>query len=652
MVIMMIEQRPNPDELLSEIQRDEAKQRQGRLKIFFGSCAGVGKTFGMLEAAQRLREKNIDVVVGLVESHGREETAELLDKLEILSTKSIEYRSKSVMEFDLDAALARKPSVILIDELAHSNVSGSRHNKRWQDIKELLDAGITVYSTLNVQHIESLNDVVGQITGIRVFETIPDQVFDNADDVTLVDLSPEELIERLTQGKIYVPELTQQAIQHFFRKGNLIALRELALRRMADRVDLQMQEYRTDQDIQPVWQAKERLLICVGPDKKNGALVRKTYRLASHLRADWMAIYVETPVAQKFSTLKRQQILKDLKLAQELGADTHVLGGSDIGQTLTTYARSHNVTKIVVGTTQRSKFFRLFNPSLSEYLIDQISDIDIYVVGLGPESEKKQYETTPGVEIVSKPHMRGYIWASIFCGLITLLSSELTRYLDLTNIAMLYLLGVVIVAVRYGRGPAIFTSFVSVAAFDFFFVPTPWSFDITDSEYLITFSVMLIVALTISHLTANLRYQARIAMHRERRMRAIYTLNKELSVALTLAQMLEISRHHIETIFQAKIAILLSDSHGKIHLDTETELTIDLGVAQWVSDHREAAGLGTQTLPASPLLYCPLKTPLHQYGVVALSLKNYQEVFLPEQQRLLDNFIAQTAFALERLKKS
>ncbi|MGN6665355.1 MAG: two-component system sensor histidine kinase KdbD, partial [Trinickia sp.] len=315
-------ERPNPDALLNKIQREQEKRHRGRLKVFFGASAGVGKTFAMLQAARRRRDEGVDVVVGLVETHGRGETLALLDGLEILPPARIDYRGRQLAEFDLDAALARKPELVLVDELAHSNVQGSRHLKRWQDVQELLDAGIDVFTTVNVQHLESLNDIVGQITGIRVWETVPDRVFDLADEVTLVDLPAEELLDRLREGKVYLPHQAENAVRNFFRKGNLIALRELALRRTADRVDAQMREYRADQSIERIWQARERIIVCVGAGPESTTLVRAGARLASSLKADWLAVYVETPKLQRLPDAIRKRTLDALKLASELGAET------------------------------------------------------------------------------------------------------------------------------------------------------------------------------------------------------------------------------------------------------------------------------------------------------------------------------------------
>lgn len=656
----MTERRPNPDELLGKLKQKQAKQHRGRLKIFFGACAGVGKTFAMLSAARALSNQKLDVVVGFIETHGRTETAELLKGLTLLPTKSIEYRGKMLTEFDLDAALTRRPAVILIDELAHTNVKGSRHTKRWQDVEELINAGIDVYTTVNVQHLESLTDVISHITGIKISETFPDSLFNSADEVKLVDLPPDELLTRLKEGKVYVPEQTKYAIENFFRKGNLIALRELALRRMADRVDMQMREYRDDQSIERVWQTKERLLVCVGPEESSERIIRKAYRFATSLRADWFAVYVETPHLQKLPKNKRDQILKNLKLAQELGAETNLLAGTNLAEILIDYARSHNIAKIIVGKPLRSRLSRFFRPTLAEVLTNQQADIDIYIVERTSEPTPNDPKTTsPSAsfefDIVTKTYWPGYIWSLGTCGLITLLSAGLINYLSLSNIAMLYLLGVAIIATRFGRGPSVLASFISVGLFDFYFVAPTWSFIASNSQYLITFTVMLTVALIISNLTSNLRYQARIAVHRERRTSASNALSKELAAALTIPQITEISIRHLSNVFQAKVSLLLPDNHNKVHPQTAgadpglQAPNCDLGIAQWVFDNEQPAGVGTQTLPASSILYLPLPAPMRIRGVLAIEPTNAQQIFLPEQQRLLDTFAAQIALSIEHL---
>ena len=670
----MVNTRPNPDQLLEKINREAEKQKRGRLKIFFGACAGVGKTFAMLNAARNLQLENVDVIVGIVETHGRAGTAAQLPGLAVLPLKTLNYRGRTLTEFDLDAALVRKPTLILMDELAHSNVEGSRHPKRWQDIEELLSAGIDVYSTLNVQHLESLNDIVGQITGIRVTETIPDKVFDMADEVTLVDLPAEELLQRLQEGKVYQAQQAERAGKSFFRKGNLIALREMALRRTADRVDSQMREYRSNLSIQQVWQAKDRLLVCVGTGVEAERLVRVAARLAHSLKSDWLAVYVETPKLQRLSDAARDNILKTLKLAETLGAETTTLSGTEVASVVLNYARSRNVSKLVVGKSTRSALERLIWPGTIDDLTNLATDIDIHVVSREKVLAERTTQTLDSVrniasardnQINEAPKLKGYYLAAAACVATSVIADLILPYFELANVVMLFLLGVILISSKYGRGPGIFSSVISVACFDFFFVSPKFSFTVSDTQYLLTFAVMFIVAFVISNLTSNLRYQAVIAMHRERRSRALYDLGKSLASALTSAHIIEISVHHLTGIFQSKIAILLPDSQEKITQpivnnlhDRTPELDLDLGIAQWVYDHQQQAGFGTDTLPSAPILYIPLQAPMRTRGVVAILPNNITDgnlgktkrmIFLPEQRQLLDTFASQIAIAIERV---
>ncbi|MFZ6655716.1 DUF4118 domain-containing protein [Undibacterium sp. TJN19] len=652
--------RPDPDTLLEKIQRDDARQQRGHLKLFFGACAGVGKTYAMLNAAHVQRQKGVDVLVGIVETHGRQDTIQMSQQLEVLPAQQIRYKDRMLAEFDLDAALQRQPALILVDELAHSNVAGSRHAKRWQDVEELLAAGIDVYTTLNVQHLESLNDVVGQITGIRVWETVPDKVFDMADEITLVDLPPDELLRRLKDGKVYLEQQAQRAAKNFFRKGNLIALRELALRRTADQVDVQMRDYRADQSINTVWQAKERLLVCIGPDASASKLVRGAARLAASLRADWIAVYVETPKLQNLNNARREAILKTLKLAQELGAETSTLAGDSLATLLLSYARSRNVSKLVIGKSLRPIWSRLLRNSLADELANRSTDIDVVMIGHDLDKATGQITATPNsnhldLDKKDATGIRDYLWTTAICLATTLLSAGLTQVFDLANVVMLYLLAVVFIAIRFGRGASVLASFLSVASFDFFFVPPRFSFSVSDSQYLFTFMIMLAVSLIISNLMSNLRFQARIAGYRERRADALYNMSKALSGALMVEQIIEISSEHLAPVFQSKIALLLPDSHEKVRqplveVNQQTTLhELDTDVAQWVYEHHQPAGLGTNTLPSNAILYLPLKAPMRTRGVLAIAPNDKRQIFQPEQQQLLDTFAAQIALALERV---
>ncbi|KUY47631.1 sensor histidine kinase [Burkholderia sp. RF2-non_BP3] len=658
--------RPDPDQLLDKLQRDEEKQRRGQLKIFFGASAGVGKTYAMLQAARQRKQDGVDVVVGIVETHGRSETAALLDGLDVLPLARIDYRGRTLAEFDLDGALARAPQLILVDELAHSNVQGARHLKRWQDVYELLDAGIDVYTTVNVQHLESLNDVVGAITGIRVWETVPDRVFDAADEVTLVDLPAEELLARMRDGKVYLAQQAERAVRNFFRKGNLIALRELALRRTADRVDAQMREYRADRSIQRIWQARERLLVCVGPGPEAPTLVRAAARLAASLKADWIAVYVETPRLQRLPDARRQRTLDALKLAAELGAETATLAGDDAVAALIGYAKVRNVSKLVAGGSPKVGLARRFARPFGEKLAERAGDVDLMLIRASASDEvratpldarARDWRDTFAQFGMRRSPPRHYLYAAAICAAITGVASIVSERLDLTNLVMLYLLGVVFSAVRLGRGPGVLQSFLSVAAFDFFFVPPRMSFSVSDTQYLLTFFGMLLTSLVISHLTSTLTRQASIAQRRERRTGAIYAMARELGAALTTEQIVEIGSRHVGEVFRARVAFLLPDSADQVRQKIEepdavvtlTGADLDSDVGQWVYDQQKPAGRGTDTLPATAALYLPLKAPMRTRGVLAVASRDPRELEVPEQLRMLDAFAAQIALALERV---
>ncbi|WP_347555720.1 sensor histidine kinase KdpD [Robbsia sp. KACC 23696] len=655
-------ERPDPDALLSRIQREESRRQRGRLKIFFGASAGVGKTYAMLLAAHRRREEGVDTVVGVVETHGRQETLALLEDLERLPPTTFTQRGKRLPEFDLDGALARGPALLLVDELAHSNVAGARHAKRWQDVQELLDAGIDVYTTVNVQHLESLNDIVGQITGIRVWETVPDRIFDLADEVTLVDLPPEELLDRLREGKIYLPQQAERAIKHFFRKGNLIALRELSLRRTADRVDAQMREYRADQSIERLWRARERLIVCVGAGGGNGALVRTAARLAASLKADWLAVHVDTPTLRRQSDAIRKQTFDTLRLAAELGAETVTLDGSDAVTTLAAYATMRNVSKLLAGKSQRGRWRRFLAPSFVDRLAEAAPQIELTL--LAPHATASRYPRDwramlLGSHTADAPRssLAAYGKASGIAAVITALIFTVSSQIDLANLVMLYLLGVVFAAVRLGRGPGAYLSCLSVVAFDFFFVQPRFSFAIADTQYLLTFAVMLATSLTVSNLTSNLRRQARAASLRERRTAVMYAMTRELGAALTEAQIIEIATRHVNEVFGSRIAILLPDSDEKMRQkvsapDPATTIPddkLDIDVAQWVYDRQQAAGAGTNTLPSSAAYYLPLKAPMRTRGAIAVLSERPGEFAAPDQLRLLETFAAQIALAIERV---
>lgn len=650
-MIPLDDDRPDPDALLAQVQAQERKAARGKLRIYFGASAGVGKTYAMLSAARKLQAAGQPVLVGVVETHGRSETAALLDGLELLPLRPLEYRGKTLGEFDIDTALARRPPLILIDELAHSNAPGSRHPKRWQDVEELLEAGIDVFSTVNVQHLESLNDVVGGITGIQVNETVPDTAFDAADEVVLVDLPADELLGRLKGGKVYHPQQAERAAQNFFRKGNLIALRELALRRTADRIEDDVRAYRIEQSIDTVWKTGASVLALVGPRPGCEQVVRSAARLAGQLGTEWHAIYVETPSLQRLPPAERERILQTLKLAQELGAATAVLSGANIAATAVDYARSHNLSKITMGRGHATWPWRRSHIRSLADLAPDIDLIEVAVTARAPAPRAAAAADAEEAASLLKRHAAGYAVAAAASLGMALLATPLLAWLDLANIAMLFLLVVLLVAVRYGRGPSVLATCVSVACFDFFFVAPRFSFAISDLQYGITFVVMLAVGLLTGHLTAGLRFQARIAAYREARARALYEFARELSGALQTEQIFETTARFTQTTFGAKATLLVPDAEGRLQLpaDGQAAVTFDLGVAQWAFDRAESAGLGTDTLPASALFYMPLVAPMRTRGVLAIEPAQRRWIMIPEQRQHLDTFAALAAIALERV---
>jgi two-component system, OmpR family, sensor histidine kinase KdpD len=644
--------RPDPDALLAQLRDDARRATRGRLRIYFGSSAGVGKTCAMLAAARKLQAEGVDVLAGIVETHGRSETAALLDGLPVLPARSFEHRGRQLAEFDLDGALARRPALVLVDELAHSNVAGSRHPKRWQDVEELLAAGIDVHSTLNVQHLESLNDVVGGITGIVVHETLPDTVFDRADEVVMVDTPADELIARLQAGKVYVPAQAERAAKNFFRKGNLMALRELALRRTADRVEDDVQAWRSDRSIAQVWNTEGALLCCIGPQPGADQVVRGTARLAQQLAVSWHAAYVETPALQRLSGERREGILQAVKLAQALGARSAVLSGQDVAQALVAHARQNNLSKLVMGSGDTRWWWpaRRLGPALARIA----PDIDRIELGSARRARPSPGPATPAEPAGgSAAALRRYGLAALACAATTGVTHALVPYFDLANIVMVFLLSVVGVAVVLGRGPAVLAAFLSVAAFDYFFVVPRLSFAVSDAQYLLTFAIMLIVGLVTGQLTAGLRFQARVATDRETRSRALFEAARDLSNTLTRDHAIEVAQAGIAREFRAGVAIFVLDMDERLQPPSPGRgadaAGLEPGTAQWVLDHQQPAGLGTDTLAGSAWLYLPLKATVRSRGVLAVQPQEPRSLLIPEQRGQLETFAALTAMALERV---
>jgi two-component system, OmpR family, sensor histidine kinase KdpD len=651
----MVSKRPGPDELLARVQAEERKQKRGRLTIFFAAAPGVGKTFAMLiEAGFQRDVEDRDVAVGVVETHGRFETTTLLAGFERLPKQKLEYRGTTLEEFDLDAALARRPSLLLLDELAHTNPEGSRHKKRWQDVEELLDAGIDVMTTLNVQHVESLNDVVAQITGVVVRETVPDSVIDAADEIKLIDLPPDELIGRLREGKVYVPAQIERAMENFFRKGNLIALRELALRKTAERVDADMQAWRRAQGIEKTWAASDRLLVCISPSPHSSTLLRVGRRMAAGLHADWFAVTVQTPATLRLSAEDRARTSGHLRFAEELGAETVTLTGEQAAESIIKFAREHNITKILVGKPRIFRFRDRFGKSFVDQLILGSGDIDVYVTA--GEAERANHPSPPpqparGHEATS------YAASLVVVALATILGSLLFGREQLADVAMTYLLGVVVVSTRFSFRASVLGAVLSVLAFDFFFVSPYLTFTVSDARHAVTFLVMLLVAVVIAGLNQRVRDQARVALTSERRTAMLYALSRELSRSLGRGELVRVAGRQLEDAFESNVVVFTVEQ-GRTQIEYATPgfdapLANEEGVMRWVWNHHREAGLGTDTLAGSRGYYHALIAPDAQetilgiFGVYPKDPDRFRDL---EQRRLADAFATQIALAIERTR--
>ena len=644
-----------PGEAPTEFSRTDQRQRRGNLRIFFGASVGVGKTYKMLECARDTRAAGIDVVVGYVETHGRIETERLMAGLERLPSLDVSYRHIIRQEFDLDAALERAPEVLLVDELAHSNVlegvPRQRHAKRWQDIEELLTAGIDVWTTLNVQHLESLNDVVAGITGVWQKETVPDRIFDAAADVRLIDLSPDELQARSRAGKVHGHFRGGTPSEKLLREPNLFALREMALRRTADRVDAAARQYAANEAASRPWLARDRFLIAIAPDDQAEQLIRVGKRFADALDAEWLVVSVETPSMLKLGEQARNRRIKALRLAESLGAQTVTLDGPSASAALIEYARLRKITRIVLGEPRRTGGRALLRPSTATKLVRAGGGFDISVIARR-ESLQKDREpeepTRPG-EI----HWGSYgaaLGISLAC---TALAGLMYPYFAPANLVMVYLLGATIAALRFGRGPASSAAVANMLLFDFFFVDPRFSLAVANFQYVITLAVMLVVALIIANLGASVRAQTRVAGARERRTALLYGMTREAMAGRSLEDLARVAVKHVSEAFDGRAVMLVPDSTKRLLPPTGAAapgslVGSDLAIAQWVFDHGEPAGLGTDTLPGAPVQYVPLKVGHNILGVLAVAPKQQRRLLLPEQRHLLETFAAQIALALQR----
>ena len=642
--------RPSPETLLKVAQAEEAEYGRGKLKIFLGYAAGVGKTYAMLEAARQRKGDGRDVVAGYVESHGRSETDLLLEGLEVIPKAQIGYMGVLLPEMDIDAVLLRRPQIALVDELAHSNAPGSRHEKRWQDVEELLAAGIDVYTTVNIQHFESLNDVVAQITGVIVRETVPDRLLDLAVEIRLVDIPPEDLLQRLHEGKVYIPEKAALATERFFKPGNLMALRELSLRRAASRVDDQMRAYMESRSIAGPWPVAERLLVCVSGSPFSERLIRTTRRLADEMKAAWHTVYIETPGGSRYTRENRARVWRDMRLAESLGAQVATLSSTSVAEALIDYAVKNNVTKIVVGKPTKPRWREFLRQPLVDQIIRLSGSIDVHVVSIAEEGQKSVPKGAPDSAVPIA--WSGYLKSVLLVLVTSLVCEPVHGHLAPTNLVMIFLLAVVLSAVRLGRRPAVLTAILSVMAFDFFFVPPRFTFAVTDAEYFITFGALFTVGIVISTLVSQSRERAEAIRDREVQTASLYYLSRDLAVAADLDGILDALIRNIAESLGARIAVLLPEEERLEVKRASSELVLDLkelAVADWAFRNRSAAGPGTETLVSAALLYLPMQTTGAVLGILGVRLIDEADYKSPLSRRLLEAFATQAALAIERV---
>ena len=635
--------RPSPEALLELAQKVEAQERRGRLTIYFGSAPGVGKTYAMLSDARLRKQEKVDVVVGYAETHGRPETDVLLEGLEIIPPLVVEYMGLQLKEVDLGKVLARKPKLVLVDELAHTNAPGLRHVKRYQDIQEIVNAGIDVYTTLNVQHIESLNDIIFRITNIRVHETVPDTIIEVADEVKLIDLPPEELLKRLDEGKVYVKDIAGVAVDEYFRPANLLALRQLALRVVAGSVDEKMRHYMQAHAIAGPWPVKERVLVGIFASPYAEKLVRAAFRLASQIDAECIAYHVETERDKRLSEKEKDWLNNALELARKLGAQVVWIKGSDVTQEIADYAQDHNVTKIVIGKPRRFGIF----PSIPRKLLMKTPNIDIYLL-----DAKAKPKSLPRKRVL---HSRPANYAISFLAvcIMSLIAFLLRGTLSQINLLFLLFLPLILSALYLGRGPSIFAALIAILIFDYLFVPPYFTLTISDLEYFLWFVVYVVVVLVISNLALKLRSKVEMLRQSESRSTTLYALSRDLVTAHTVEQVLSILVQHITQIFPCEMAIFLPIDGEPIVKAKTVDFDINpnvLGVASWVLLNKQPAGRGTGTLPEAKALYLPMMTTDNVVGVMGLLFEKADKVLTPENQVIMETIARLGAMAIERIK--
>lgn len=642
------ESRPTPEALLQEAKREG----RGRLKIFLGAYPGVGKTYAMLQAAQERRRQGVDVVVGVVETHGRAETEALLRGLEVLPRRRLMYRGRVFAEMDLDALLWRKPQLAIVDELAHTNVEGSRHVKRHQDVEELLAAGIDVFTTLNVQHIESLNDVVERISRVRVRETLPDKVLELADEIELIDLSPDDLIQRLREGKVYVRDQIGRAIQHFFGKGNLTALRELAMRVAAERVDAEMVSYMRAHAIAGPWPTQDRLMVCVNESPVAKKLVRTAKRMAERARMPWIAVSVHTPRTDSLSDEAKDRVAEALRLAETLGGEACTLHAeSDIATELLAFARSRNVTRILLGRPRRRRLSGWLREHVTRRLLSRGGPFEITIVA--PEEEPGADHLIQASPPDFRPDLRPFGWATLAVAIAIAIAHVADRFLPLANLSLIFLMAVLFAAIRFGLWPSVYASLLSFIAYNFFFADPHHTFIVSHREDVLTVVFFLVVAVIVGNLAARLKAQVEAMRMTAKRTANLYDFSRKIAGAASLDDVLWAAVHHVASTLQCHSLVLLPRRDERLEIASgyppEDQMSPTAwGAAQWAWEHGQAAGWGSGTLPGSEWLFLPLKTARGPVGLLGVSFENPKRELTPDQRHLLEALVDQVAVAIER----
>jgi two-component system sensor histidine kinase KdpD len=642
-----VDNRPDPDELLASLKLEEEKSKRGKLKIFFGMCAGVGKTYTMLQAAQAEKKKECDIIIGYVETHNRKETADLADGFEMIPRKTYQYKSTTVTEMDLDAIIARKPRIVLVDELAHTNAPGSRHTKRFQDVLEILDNGINVYTTVNVQHLESRSDTVAQITGIIIRETLPDEIFENADEIEIVDLTPDELLQRLSEGKVYAPERSKEAIRNFFRKGNITALREMALRIVADRVDRQLQEYMQLKRIKGPWKSGLHLLVAVDHTLQSAKLLRWSKNLSYTMGADLQAVYVET--AARRTPRESEQLNKNITLARQLGIKFRFVTNNDMVKAIVDFAQKENITHIIIGKPRVRNIFTLLRlGNFVNRLIRYSGNIDVYILGSDVQPTEKFREKAILPSFSSD--IRHYFTAASIIVIVALICFSIKDFIGYQVVSFALLFVVSTLAFFFGTGPILLSATLSAFIWDFFFIPPAYSFHVDKPEDMLMLIMFFIIALLSGVLTSRIKRQERKIRIREERTNALYEVTRELSTAMGIDEVINIAIKDVKRYFDLKISILLKNDLNQLdtasHNNGDIKLSgNDMSVAEWTFQHSTKAGKYTDTLPTGNLTFYPLKGNQMNLGVIAVQ---HEQVFTQGEEQFWETFTSQISGKFER----